>query len=81
MSLVTRSRHQLTVDQIYAIAELEYDIDAQISRSRPGDGKREIELEFTTSKSGGRHVYIRDIDDEGYYHIARNGNITWCERT
>jgi hypothetical protein len=81
MGLVTRSRFELTVGQIYAIAQLEYDPDINISKSIPGG--REIEFEFTQSEKGGRHIYVKDqgiASGSGFYHIARNGNTTWCGR-
>lgn len=79
MSVVHRTRAALTVEQIYAIAELEYSEDADISRAR--GAVHEVELEFTSSSSGGRHVYVKDHEGDGLYHIARNGNTTWCERS
>jgi len=80
MSIITRTRATLTVEQVYALAELEFSDDVDISRAR-GEC-REIDVEFTESEAGGRHLYVQDREKRGgLYHIARNGNTTWCERS
>lgn len=70
-------RVELTAEMLEGLLDLEH--DAKISRADT-NGNHEIRLVMTRSESGGRHVYVEDVEDPSRcYHLARNGGATHVE--
>ena len=69
----------ITISQVKAILAMDDILD--VTSHSPGDGEEELRIEQTKSKSGGRHLYVDDKQDESRcYHISRKGAVMNCER-
>lgn len=69
----------LTLEQIRSLHWMEVSDSYDISRVPSGRSQRCLEIEFTHSESGGHHLYVKDKEEDNrYYMIARDGNITAC---
>jgi hypothetical protein len=75
---VRREFFELTEGQLEALLDM-------VSKDLPRIGRavgveREIECEFTRSRSGGRHLYVTVHDGDGrLLHVARSGSVTVVE--
>ncbi len=75
---VYRDREIVTLEQLKAIVQLHEEADI----SRAVGATHEIELTFTRSRKGGRHLYVKDKTDVSMcYHVSRKGNALQCDGT
>lgn len=77
MPQVRHIRKEVTREQLQGILDLERG-EADISRSQ--GAMHNIDLIFTESDQGLRHLYVASKEgDDRFYHISRAGNAVSCE--
>lgn len=77
MPRIKKISRVMTREQMDAIAELSEEQD-DVSRAR--GPVHEVDLVFTESDQGIKHLYVKSkVDNAGCYHIAKNGNVVHCE--